>query len=121
MDLPELLARAGIQPESVTDLMTWARARTAVLLAGLDAKTPLGQSLAPGLAQLVMRQGPESETDLSPVPPLPPMSSPLPETLVMHPEQTSRGAPRATARVLSRPFLGAAVEAALQGGESSSN
>ena len=38
MDLPELLARAGIQPEAVADLMTWARARTSVLLAGLDAK-----------------------------------------------------------------------------------
>ena len=41
MDLPELFARAGIQPEAVADLMTWARARTSVLLAGLDAKTPL--------------------------------------------------------------------------------
>ncbi len=111
MDLPELFARAGIQPEAVADLMTWARARTSVLLAGLDAKTPLGQSLAPGLAQLVMRQGPESESDVVAVPPAPPLT--ISEVPAPRGETISRSSPRATARVISRPFLGAAVEAAL--------
>lgn len=111
MDLPELFARAGIQPEAVADLMTWARARTSVLLAALDAKTPLGQSLAPGLAQLVMRQGPESESDVVAVPPAPPLT--ISEVPTPRRETTSRSSPRATARVISRPFLGAAVEAAL--------
>jgi hypothetical protein len=111
MDLPELFARAGIQPEAVADLMSWARARTSVLLAGLDAKTPLGQSLAPGLAQLVMRQGPESESDVMTVPPAPPLT--ISEVPAPRGETISRSSPRATARVISRPFLGAAVEAAL--------
>lgn len=119
MDLPELLARAGIQPEAVADLMTWARARTSVLLASLDAKSQLGQSLAPGLAQLVMRHGPEHESDILPVPPPPPVTTL--EATTSREETPSRSSPRATARVISRPFLGAAVEAALTGSESPSN
>lgn len=120
MDMPELLARAGIQPDAVADLMTWARARTSVLLAALDPKSSLGQSLAPGLAQLVMRQGPESESDILDVPPPPPLAAPSSVLAERGDQATARG-PRATARVISRPFLGAAVEAALQGGETSAN
>jgi len=126
MDLPELFARAGIQPEAAADLMTWARARTSALLATIDAKSPLGQSLAPGLAQLVMRHGPPSESIVSAVPPPPPLNPPArttpSEVPVPRSEKTAaRSSPRATARVISRPFLGAAVEAALQGGEASGN
>jgi hypothetical protein len=125
MDLPELFARAGIQPEAADDLMTWARARTSALLATIDAKSPLGQSLAPGLAQLVMRHGPASESIVSAVPSPPPMTlaprTSSSEAQVTRSETATRSAPRATARVISKPFLGAAVEAALQGGEASGN
>lgn len=122
MDLPELLARAGVQPDAVAELMTWARARTSALLPTINPKSPLGQSLAPGLAQLVMRQGPESENDVLPVPPAPALTSVIAsEAPIVRRENPSRSSPRATARVISRPFLGAAVEAALQGGESSGN
>lgn len=141
MDLPELLARAGIQPNAVADLMTWARARSSALLATLDASSPLGQRLAPGLAQLVMR----ADVVATEVPPAPPVSVSVPtpaddddeptrlisspagsrapvdddEVPVIRAPSPSRNSPRAVAREITRPYLGAAVEAALQTGESS--
>lgn len=160
-ELSEILARAGVQPAAVAELMAWARARSSALIAGLDRDSPLGQSLAPGLAQLVMRR---SDDRVGVIPQLPPVlvaPTPAPargaETPVreapsaveladeaaldgLDPDATiavpsprpaevdapgsdevsrssgpSRSAPRATARVISRPNLGAAIEAALHG------
>ncbi|MBL9099313.1 MAG: hypothetical protein JNL82_00060 [Myxococcales bacterium] len=157
-ELSEILARAGVQPAAVAELMAWARARSSALIAGLDRDSPLGQSLAPGLAQLVMRR---SDDRVGVIPQLPPVivapasspargealveapsavdpdeaaldgldpdatiavPSPRPAEVdapgsdeVSRPSSPSRSAPRATARVISRPNLGAAIEAALHG------
>lgn len=172
-ELTEILARAGIQPEAVGDLMTWAYARSSALLAALDPNSALGQSLAPGLAQLVMRRPSAAAVGATPPPPpvtiaAAPVSVPAvnpaiveaapadesesaaldalapvdataeattpeapsdslvaaapitadDEVPLARPPAPSRGTPRAVARVITKPYLGAAVEAALQTGDS---
>jgi hypothetical protein len=96
MDLPELLAAAGVR--DVDALMSWARQRSAALIADLDPATSIGQRLAEGLARLD-KLSVEVARARSGVP--------------------SAGASRTNARVVTRPYLGAAVEAALSGTEPS--
>lgn len=98
MDLSALLAREGIASDDDVDaLVAWARQRSAALVARIEPDSPLAQMLGATLERA--RDGHAGD-------------APLPAT-----RQPSRGVPRPVVRGVSRPYLGAAVEAALSGNE----
>lgn len=98
MDLSALLAREGIDSDADVDaLVAWARQRSAALVARIEPDSPLAQLLGATLERA--HAGHASDV-------------PVPVG-----RQPSRSAPRPMSRATSRPYLGAAVEAALTGNE----
>ncbi len=91
MDLSTLLAREGIEAGELDAILKWARHRAAALVARIEPGSPLAEALGPALER--SRDG-----NAAPVP-----------------QPAQRSAPRPTARAVSKPHLGAAVQAALSG------
>jgi len=96
MDLSALLAREGIQGDDAAALVAWARQRAAALVARIEPDSELAQQLGAVLERA--RDGQSANAADAPVP---------------VPRQPSRSAPRSMARQVSKPHLGAAVQAAL--------
>lgn len=99
MDLSALLAREGIQADDADVLVAWARQRAAALVARIEPGSALAQQLGATLEQA--RSQPDGVAADVPVP----LTRP-----------TSRGSSR-PGRSVSRPYLGAAVQAALSRNE----
>ncbi len=89
MDLSALLAREGIRPGDVETLLQWARQRASVLIARIEPGSQLAELLA----------GRERTQE--------------PAAAALQP--AARSVPLPIARSVSRPYLNAAVEAALSG------
>ena len=99
MDLSALLAREGIQADDADVLVAWARQRAAALVARIEPGSALAQQLGATLEQA--RSQPDGT------------AADVPVALT---RPTSRGSSR-PARSVSRPYLGAAVQAALSRNE----
>jgi hypothetical protein len=91
MDLSALLAREGIKADDVDALLKWARQRSSALIARIEPGSPIAEALGASFERVRDSNG-----------------TPVART-------PSRSAPRSIARGVSRPYLGAAVEAALSG------
>ena len=99
MDLSALLAREGIQADDADVLVAWARQRAAALVARIEPGSALAQQLGATLEQA--RSQPDGT------------AADVPVALT---RPTSRGSSR-PGRSVSRPYLGAAVQAALSRNE----
>jgi hypothetical protein len=95
MDLSALLAREGIQADDADVLVAWARQRAAALVTRIEPNSALARQLGAAL-----EQARSAAADAADVP-------------VRLPRPPSRGTSRPMARSVSRPHLGAAVQAAL--------
>ena len=91
MDLSTLLAREGIEAGELDALVKWARQRATALVTGIEPGSAIAEAL--GAAFEHARN---------------PGGTPVPRP-------TTPSAPRPIARAVSKPYLGAAVEAALSG------
>ncbi len=94
MDLSALLAREGIEPGDVEALLKWAKQRSHALIARIEPGSPLAELLAGNHH---------------------PSSGRTPEVNAPASHPATRNVPRPIARSVSRPYLNAAVEAALSG------
>ncbi len=101
MDLSALLAREGIQADDVDVLVAWARQRAAALVARIEPDSELAQQLGLTLEHARSRPSPDGSGDV-----------PMPMA-----RQGSRSGPRSSNRTVSRPHLGAVVQAALSRNE----
>ncbi|HEY0137892.1 MAG TPA: hypothetical protein VGB85_27590, partial [Nannocystis sp.] len=91
MDLSTLLAREGIEAGELDALVKWARHRATALVARIEPGSPLAEALGAALERTRDANGT-------------PVARPAPPS-----------APRPIARAVSKPYLGAAVAAALSG------
>ncbi|MBA3549209.1 MAG: hypothetical protein H0T76_22275 [Nannocystis sp.] len=101
MDLSALLAREGIQADDADVLVAWARQRAAALVARIDPDSELAQQLGLILEHARSRPSADGSGDV-----------PMPVG-----RQGSRSGPRPINRTVSRPHLGAVVQAALSRNE----